>query len=99
MTSTSFISGTGLKKCSPAKRSGRFVLAASSVMQSDEVFDRKIVWGGRALSSARRSPASTSMFSVIASMIRSALCKPSNVVVPVRFASVAPRDLLRPSLV
>ena len=42
MTSTSFISGTGLKKCSPAKRSGRFVFAASSVMHSDDVFEQKI---------------------------------------------------------
>ena len=39
MTSTSFISGTGLKKWSPPKRSGRLVLAASSVTHSDEVFD------------------------------------------------------------
>ena len=39
MTSTSFISGTGLKKCSPPKRSGRFVAAASSVTHSDEVLD------------------------------------------------------------
>ena len=43
MTSTSFMIGTGLKKCRPPKRSGRFVAAASSVMQSDEVFDRRIV--------------------------------------------------------
>ena len=39
MTSTSFISGTGLKKCSPPTLSGRVVPAASSVMHSDEVFD------------------------------------------------------------
>ena len=32
ITSTSFISGTGLKKCSPTKRSARSVAAASSVM-------------------------------------------------------------------
>jgi len=30
--------GTGLKKCRPANRSGRFVFDASSVMQSDDVF-------------------------------------------------------------
>ena len=43
MTSTSFISGTGLKKCSPANRSGRLVFAASSVMHSDEVFEQRMV--------------------------------------------------------
>ncbi len=44
-TSTSFISGTGLKKWRPANRSGRFVRAASSVMHIDEVFETMIVWG------------------------------------------------------
>src|SRR4029453_2718160 len=44
ITSTSFMIGTGLKKCRPAKRSGRFVFAASSVMQSDEVLEQKIAW-------------------------------------------------------
>ena len=52
MTSTSFISGTGLKKCSPANRSGRFVFAASSVMQSDEVLEQKIVCSPTTASSA-----------------------------------------------
>ncbi len=43
ITSTSFINGTGLKKWSPANRSGRLVFAASSVMQSEEVLEQKIV--------------------------------------------------------
>ena len=45
-TSTSFISGTGLKKCRPTKRSARFVAAAISVIESDEVLEAKIAWGG-----------------------------------------------------
>jgi hypothetical protein len=46
-TSTSFMSGTGLKKCRPTKRVGRFVVAAISVMESDEVLEAKIARGGR----------------------------------------------------
>ena len=42
-TSTSFITGTGLKKCSPAKRSGRCVAVDISVIVSDEVLEQKIV--------------------------------------------------------
>jgi hypothetical protein len=41
-TSTSFITGTGLKKWRPTKRSGRPVAMASWVMVSDEVFEAKI---------------------------------------------------------
>ncbi len=37
MISTSVISGTGLKKCSPVKRSGRSLAAASRVIEIDEV--------------------------------------------------------------
>ena len=41
-TSTSFISGTGLKKCSPMNRSGRFTAVKSSVTEIEEVFEAKI---------------------------------------------------------
>ena len=41
-TSTSFISGTGFMKCMPMKRSGRFVAAASSVIEIDEVLVARI---------------------------------------------------------
>ena len=44
-TSTSFMTGTGLKKCRPAKRSGRLVAADISVIVSEEVFEQKIVSG------------------------------------------------------
>jgi hypothetical protein len=46
-TSTSFISGTGLKKCMPMKRCWRSgeVAVIISVIDSDEVFEAKIVSG------------------------------------------------------
>ncbi|MNY42435.1 hypothetical protein D3C86_1773240 [compost metagenome] len=37
ITSIRVMTGTGLKKCRPMKRSGRSTLAASSVIESDEV--------------------------------------------------------------
>src|SRR6266478_5571489 len=46
-TSTSFITGTGLKKCSPTNRCGRFVAVAISVIVSDEVLLAKIVDAGQ----------------------------------------------------
>ncbi len=46
------MSGTGLKKCSPTKRAGRLVFAAISVIDSDDVFEAKIVVGPHAASSA-----------------------------------------------
>lgn len=45
MTSSSFITGTGLKKCSPQKRSNRLVLLAISPIGMDEVLLEKIVEG------------------------------------------------------
>src|SRR5207247_5977086 len=42
-TSTSAISGTGLKKCSPTKRSARLVAAAISAIVRLDVFDAKTV--------------------------------------------------------
>ena len=51
-TSTSFMTGTGLKKCRPAKRSGLFVAAAISVIVSDDVFEQKIVSGPHSASRA-----------------------------------------------
>src|SRR5260370_29162827 len=52
-TSTSGISGTGLKKCSPTKRSPRFVAAAMAAMVRLEVLEAKIVAGPH---SPARSP-------------------------------------------
>src|SRR5207247_2521490 len=44
-TSTSFISGTGLKKCKPMKRSTRFVAVIISVMISEDVLLAKVASG------------------------------------------------------
>ena len=41
-TSTSFIIGTGLKKCRPTKRSGRLVAVIISVIEIDDVLLAKI---------------------------------------------------------
>jgi hypothetical protein len=43
MTSTSFITGTGLKKCIPIILSGRLVNAPSLVMEMEEVFKARII--------------------------------------------------------
>lgn len=45
MTSSSFITGTGLKKCSPQNRSKRWVLLAISPIGIEEVLLEKIVDG------------------------------------------------------
>ncbi len=52
-TSTSFMTGTGLKKWRPAKRSARWVAADISVIVSDEVFEQKIAAGLQILSRAK----------------------------------------------
>ncbi len=51
-TSTSFMSGTGLKKCRPTNCFGRAVAIESSVMVSDDVFEAKIASGFTILSSS-----------------------------------------------
>ncbi len=42
ITSTNFITGTGLKKCIPITLSGLFVAAAISVIDKDDVLVAKI---------------------------------------------------------
>ncbi|MNT13703.1 hypothetical protein D3C72_1486830 [compost metagenome] len=44
ISSTSAITGTGLKKCMPIKRSARAVTAASLVIEIDEVLDAMITF-------------------------------------------------------
>src|SRR5207302_2539348 len=51
-TSTSGISGTGLKKCRPTKRSARRVAAAIAATVRLDVLDAKIVAGGHRPSSS-----------------------------------------------
>lgn len=45
MTSSSFITGTGLKKCSPQNRSKRLVLLAISPIGMEDVLLAKMVEG------------------------------------------------------
>ena len=47
------MTGTGLKKCRPANRSGRCVAADISVIVSEDVFEQKIVSGLQSRSSSR----------------------------------------------
>ena len=54
-TSTSFMSGTGLKKCSPITRPGRFVNVASSVIDRLEVFEANTAGGAHSASSDENS--------------------------------------------
>lgn len=74
MTSTSFIIGTGLKKCKPPKRSCLVVQLAMSVIGKDEVLLANMVCSGANLSSLLKSSCLTSKFSTIASTTRSVLC-------------------------
>ena len=55
ITSTSFSTGTGLKKCIPITRSGRDVTAASDVIGIDDVFEARIAPSGRIPSARRKS--------------------------------------------
>lgn len=77
ITSTNGIRFTGLKKCMPMNRSGRFRDLAISVIERAEVFEAMIVsclsLGSRSLNTDFLSL----MFSGMASMMRSALAMPS----------------------
>ena len=68
MISTSAIIGTGLKKCMPMKRSGRFVAAASLVMLMELVLVATITSGASRPSSCCRILTFRPSFSVAASM-------------------------------
>ena len=72
ITSTSFSTGTGLKKCMPITRSGRAVTAASEVIGIELVFDARIAPSGRTPSARRKSSSFAAASSLIASIIRSA---------------------------
>ena len=71
-TSSNFIFGTGLKKCRPMHFSGRHVIVANSVIESDEVFDAKIELGRANLSSNVKISSFNSISSGTASMTTSA---------------------------
>ena len=70
-TSTSFIRGTGLKKCSPTMRSGRAVAAAIAAIVRLDVFEAKMVCCGQSASSSFHIPFLMSRSSITASISRS----------------------------
>ena len=88
-TSTRRISGTGLKKCRPTKRSGHFVAAAMSPTASDDVFELKMVWSPQMPSSVAKRSFLMSRFSMMASTTRSQLEKSARSVVKVIFPMTA----------
>ncbi|MPM68079.1 hypothetical protein SDC9_115010 [bioreactor metagenome] len=67
ITSTSFNTGTGLKKCMPITFSGRLVHAAISVMERDDELVARMVSGGQVSSNSRNTFFFNSMFSATAS--------------------------------
>ncbi len=73
ITSTSRISGTGLKKCMPPTRSGCFSLEAIAVMGMDDVLEARIVSGRVPASSLANSACLASSCSMMASITTSAL--------------------------
>ena len=92
MISTSFMSGTGLKKWSPRTRSGRPVVAAISVIESEEVLLAKTAVGGTSLSRAWKTSRFASTFSTTASTTSSHGARSRSSVVPLMFASTLSRS-------
>ena len=72
ITSTSWSTGTGLKKCIPITLSGRPVAAASEAMGIDDVFEASTASGGSTASARSNSSRLTSTSSTTASIMRSA---------------------------
>ena len=81
-TSTSCMSGTGLKKWSPTKRVGRLVAAAISVIDSEDVFEAKMAVGATTASRAANTSRLAARFSIAASITRSRSAKSASCVVP-----------------
>ena len=77
MTSTSFITGAGLKKCSPATRAGYRVPPAISVTDSEEVLVARIASARQASSSWAYRVLLRSIRSGMASITRSAFATPA----------------------
>src|SRR6266850_689695 len=91
-TSTSGIKGTGLKKCSPTKRSARFVAPAISAIVRLDVLEAKIVPVPQRPSSSRKSTFLSARSSVIASITMSTLRRSATTVVNVSRLSAASRS-------
>jgi len=88
-TSTSFISGTGLKKCSPTNRSGRFTEVKSSVTEIEDVFEAKIASFFTMPSIDAYIFFFSSTFSMMASSTMSQSAKSDLLVVPLSRARIA----------
>ncbi len=88
-TSTTFISGTGLKKWYPATRSGRLHAAAIAVIDSEDVLLTSTASGATIASSSMNKSRFTSRRSTIASMTRSQSAKPCRASFGVMRARVA----------
>lgn len=71
-TSTSSITGTGLKKCTPTVRSGTPSLVPSSVIESDDVLLATTAYFSATGSTAESRSTLTAMFSNTASTTTSA---------------------------
>src|SRR5699024_6593661 len=92
ITSASFMTGAGLKKCSPTTLSGRPVSAAISVTDNEDVLVAKIVPGGQILSRSPKTSCLMFMCSGTASTTKSASERSSREVVKVMRASIAARS-------
>src|SRR5881397_73990 len=77
--STSFKTGTGLKKCIPITLSGRRVAAASEPIGMEDVFEASTESGGNSASARRKISSFTSASSTAASIIRPAGTRSSTV--------------------
>ena len=104
-TSTSFITGAGLKKCIPITRSGRDVAAAICVTDNELVFVAKIVSGLHKASSRPKRSFLMSIRSGTASMTKSTVASSSKLTVQLiesktssaAVASMRPRSTARAS--
>ncbi|MNM61974.1 hypothetical protein D3C81_732870 [compost metagenome] len=74
MISTRAIIGTGLKKCTPMKRSGWLTAAPNWVIDSDEVLVAITHWSLTLAAICLRMRSFRSRFSVAASITSSACC-------------------------
>jgi hypothetical protein len=98
MTSTIFISGTGLKKWKPATRSGRLQAAAIDVTESDEVLVARMQSAAMMSSNCWNSDFLTSRFSTMASTMTWADASSSSRATTSSFADAASSGGLRRNL-
>ena len=89
MISMSFITGAGLKKCMPMTFSGRFVAAAISVIDSDEVLEARMVSGLQIASSWEKTFFFRSMLSMVASITIAQSAARAKSVVPDSLARIS----------